>query len=126
MFLKESYDYSTELSKIRARLPKGKGVWPAIWMLLTDKPPTVDGQTAGEIDIMEHVGYIPTVPWQSSTRNYNGMIGTQVVQSHYMNDVTEKFHEYGFPDTGTNRFLIDDTVFHRFKNDGRGYKSSGL
>ena len=44
--------------EIRARLPGGKGVWPAIWMLPTDE---VYGAWAnsGEIDIMEVKGQEP-------------------------------------------------------------------
>ncbi|MBT8197235.1 MAG: glycoside hydrolase family 16 protein, partial [Acidimicrobiia bacterium] len=40
--------------EIRARLPHGQGLWPAIWMLPTDSP--YGGWAAGgEIDIMEAV-----------------------------------------------------------------------
>lgn len=44
--------------EIRAKLPIGKGLWPAIWMLPTD---WVYGgwPTSGEIDIMELVGHEP-------------------------------------------------------------------
>lgn len=43
---------------VRARLPIGRGLWPAIWMLPTDQ---VYGTWAasGEIDIMELVGHEP-------------------------------------------------------------------
>ena len=45
---------------IRAKLPKGQGIWPALWMLganITD----VGWPVCGEIDIMELVGHIPNV-----------------------------------------------------------------
>lgn len=44
--------------EIRAKLPKGQGVWPAIWMLPTQN---VFGgwPKSGEIDIMELVGHKP-------------------------------------------------------------------
>jgi beta-glucanase (GH16 family) len=46
--------------EIRAKLPSGKGYWPAIWMLPTDM---VYGgwPKSGEIDIMEIVGHQPNV-----------------------------------------------------------------
>ena len=46
--------------EVRAKLPAGQGVWPAIWTLLNDQP-EVGGTQYGEIDIMEFV-------WQDSTK----------------------------------------------------------
>lgn len=44
--------------EVRARLPIGQGLWPAIWMLPTDN--AYGGWAAsGEIDIMELVGHRP-------------------------------------------------------------------
>ena len=40
---------------IRARLPIGQGIWPALWMLGTNQP-TVGWPKCGEIDIMEMIG----------------------------------------------------------------------
>ena len=42
--------------EVRARLPSGQGVWPAIWMLGTAK---VGWPACGEIDIMEFIGKNP-------------------------------------------------------------------
>jgi beta-glucanase (GH16 family) len=44
--------------EVRAKLPQGKGVWPAIWTLGTNIS-TVGWPTCGEIDIMELVGKDP-------------------------------------------------------------------
>jgi len=40
---------------VRAALPYGKGIWPAIWML-GDNITTVGWPACGEIDIMELIG----------------------------------------------------------------------
>ncbi|MCL4156321.1 UNVERIFIED_CONTAM: hypothetical protein GTU68_065477, partial [Idotea baltica] len=41
--------------EVRAKLPIGQGIWPAIWMLPTDD--TYGGwANSGEIDIMEYKG----------------------------------------------------------------------
>jgi beta-glucanase (GH16 family) len=44
--------------EVRAKLPRGLGVWPAIWMLGADHN-TAGWPACGEIDIMEFVGKDP-------------------------------------------------------------------
>jgi beta-glucanase (GH16 family) len=54
----ESVDWKYGRFEIRAKLPEGQGIWPAIWLLPTD---SVYGTWAasGEIDIMELIGNLP-------------------------------------------------------------------
>jgi beta-glucanase (GH16 family) len=62
--------------EVRAKLPEGRGMWPAIWMLPT-KTPYGGWPACGEIDIMENVGYDPYVIVASAhTKAYNHSIGT--------------------------------------------------
>lgn len=51
-------DWTYGRFEIRAKLPKGKGVWPAIWMLPTDNY-YGSWAASGEIDIMELLGHEP-------------------------------------------------------------------
>jgi len=44
--------------EVRAKLPQGRGVWPAIWMLGSNIR-EVGWPACGEIDIMEFVGHTP-------------------------------------------------------------------
>src|SRR3954464_10612678 len=44
--------------EVRAKLPKGQGIWPAIWMMPTDNR-YGNWPNSGEIDIMELLGHEP-------------------------------------------------------------------
>ncbi len=55
---KNKGDWTYGKFEIRAKLPEGKGMWPAIWMMPTDS--AYGGWPAsGEIDIMELLGHEP-------------------------------------------------------------------
>ncbi|MDJ0277820.1 glycoside hydrolase family 16 protein [Sphingomonas sp. 2R-10] len=59
---------------IRAKLPCGRGIWPALWML----PPDGKWPDAGEIDILELVGYEPDMVHATlHTGAFNHARGTQ-------------------------------------------------
>lgn len=55
---REKGDWKFGKIEVRAKLPQGQGIWPAIWMLPTEN---VYGgwPKSGEIDIMEMVGHEP-------------------------------------------------------------------
>ncbi|MFK7925443.1 MAG: family 16 glycosylhydrolase [Bacteroidia bacterium] len=58
MVTKNKADFQFGRIDIRAKLPKGQGIWPAIWMLSTDQ--NYGGwPRSGEIDIMELIGNKP-------------------------------------------------------------------
>ncbi|MBR1584504.1 MAG: glycoside hydrolase family 16 protein [Clostridia bacterium] len=77
----------------RAKLPSGKGTWPAIWMLPTDGA-YGDWPASGEIDIMEHVGFDPDVIVQSihTARTHGDAASNHSVK---VPGVREDFHTYG-------------------------------
>ena len=80
--------------EVRAKLPTGKGTWPAIWMLPTDWK-YGDWPASGEIDIMEHVGYDQdTIHGTVHTASYNHSINTQKGKSIHVDGVSEEFHVY--------------------------------
>lgn len=110
--------------EVRAKLPEGRGTWPAIWML----PDTLrygGWPASGEIDIMEHVGYDPAVVHGTvHTSSFNHKIGTQVGKQHQVKDFSEAYHRYAVNWTEDQvEFIIDDKVYHTFKNNGSGYKA---
>ncbi|WP_332737115.1 glycoside hydrolase family 16 protein [Flavihumibacter sp.] len=121
MITKNKGDWKYGRIEVRARLPKGLGTWPAIWMLPTDWK-YGDWPASGEIDIMEFVGYMPdSVFFSVHTKSYNHSIGTQKTKGIFLSDTHENFHIYAI-DWKANEiiFLVDKKEVFRFtkeKND---------
>ena len=104
-------------------MPKGRGLWPAIWMLPTDWK-YGDWPVSGEIDIMEHVGYLPdSVFGTVHTGAYNHSIGTQKGAETFRTDLSEAFHVYVLDwDENEIRIYIDDELYFTFKNEKKTHK----
>lgn len=100
---------------VRARLPMGRGSWPAIWML----PTTIERMRwpdDGEIDIMEHVGFDPGVVHGSvHTTRYHHSIGTQKTGRVLVPDAGTTFHDYAIEWTPARiTWLLDGREYFRF------------
>lgn len=107
--------------EVRAKLPTGKGMWPAIWMLGVDIG-NVGWPTCGELDIMENVGYDPnTVHANIHTRAYNHVKGTNKGAKITVEKPYEDFHVYAmewFEDHID--FYLDGKQYFSFKNEKTG------
>lgn len=118
---KNKFDFKYGRVEVRAMLPKGKGLWPAIWALPTNWK-YGNWPKSGEIDIMEHVGYEPdSVYGTVHTEKFNHTIGTQVGKGVKINPY-EAYHIYAiewFKDRID--FYVDDQKYLTFKNNGKGY-----
>jgi beta-glucanase (GH16 family) len=104
----------------RAKLPCGRGTWPAIWML--SAPPEGRWPDDGEIDIMEHVGFDPGVVHGTvHTGGYNHVRGNHSSAQSRVADVCTEFHRYQMHWTPTRITVgIDDRNFYQYSNDGTG------
>ncbi|UFU15468.1 glycoside hydrolase family 16 protein [Curtobacterium sp. C1] len=60
--LKTEGTFTAQYGRVEARIkiPRGQGIWPAFWMLGADIG-QVGWPACGEIDVMENVGYEPTI-----------------------------------------------------------------
>ncbi|MGE0772395.1 MAG: family 16 glycosylhydrolase [Cyclobacteriaceae bacterium] len=112
--------------EVRAKLPSGKGTWPAIWMLSTDWK--YGGWPAsGEIDIMEHVGYDPgRVHGTLHSEKYNHIKQTQQEGIVTVADCQEVFHVYAIEWTEDRiQFFVDEQMYHEVirkpEDDYRGW-----
>jgi len=116
--------------EMRAQLPKGKGTWPAFWMLPESIQTGAENWPAcGEIDIMEHVGKDPNVVHHSlHTDLYNHIKGTQITYFEKYDDLFETFHTYEVEWTETSiAFYIDGIKkYEAFKGqDGKDTTNAG-
>lgn len=120
---KDKGDWLYGRFEIRAKLPTGKGTWPAIWMLPTERE-YGDWPSSGEIDIMENVGYNPdTIVASAHTETYNHIIGNQKNSCIACPDSYYTFHTYALEwESDEYRVYIDDVLYFTFKNEKSGYK----
>ena len=120
LLTKGKYDFTYGHIDVRARIPKGVGSWPAIWMLGSATP--LKWPDDGEIDIMEHVGYNHGVIHASAhTRKYFHRIGTQKTATTSLPDCSEAFHIYSLDwDAESITMLIDNKPYFTFKNEHSG------
>jgi beta-glucanase (GH16 family) len=107
--------------EIRAKLPKGMGTWPAIWML-GDNIKTVGWPACGEIDIMEEVWKEPNViNWSTHSKMLNWPKGTQKTYKAKINTATDQFHVYRLDWSEKSiQFYVDNRLYYTVQNDGRG------
>lgn len=110
--------------EVRAKLPTGKGTWPAIWMLGTNIR-QAGWPKCGEIDIMENVGYDPDVIHANvHTDKYNHVKGNGKGASTRIGKPYQDFHVYAvewFPDRLD--FFVDETKYFTYANEGAGETS---
>lgn len=103
--------------EVKAKIPRGRGTWPAIWMLASTEP--LGWPDDGEIDIMEHVGYDQGVIHGTvHCKKYNHVIGTQKSGTISVPDCSDNFHVYGV-EWNKDSLLIsmDGNPYFRFGNE---------
>ena len=118
-------DWTYGRFEVRAKLPAGKGTWPAIWMLPTTWNLGNGGwPDNGEIDIMEHVGYDQGVIHGSTHCNmYVWTKGTQKTATINIPDCTTAFHTYAMEwDKDQIKMFVDDKLYFTSLNEGKGWQ----
>lgn len=119
---KQKADWKYGKIEMKAKLPHGKGTWPAFWMLPTlDR--TMQWPLDGEIDIMEHVGYNQGMIYGTiHTDKYNGLIGTQKSDSLFISDAHTSFHVYGIEWSPSEiSWFVDDVKYLTLEKNNDDY-----
>lgn len=107
------FDFKYGRVDIRAALPSGQGIWPALWMLGSNIS-SIGWPSCGEIDIMEIVGHEPntlhgTAHWSGPGGQHIFMGGEKNVAA---NSLQKEYHVYSILwDDQQIRWLLDDQQY---------------
>lgn len=118
------FDFKYGKVEVRAKLPKARGSWPAIWLM-----PTTSAYGAwpasGELDIMEHVGNnLGKVLSTVHTKNSNWQNGGHLSNTKTIPTAHTAFHKYAIEwSEDSIRFTYDDTMHvYTYQNPHTDYK----
>jgi beta-glucanase (GH16 family) len=104
--------------EVRAELPRGRGLWPAIWTLGTNIG-SVGWPACGEIDIMENVGFEPDrIHANVHTAAYNHVNGQGRGSSVVVPGVHDGFHVYAI-EWAPERidFFVDEVHYFTYRKE---------
>ncbi|TYS17177.1 family 16 glycosylhydrolase [Rossellomorea vietnamensis] len=99
--------------EVKAKMPSGQGIWPAIWMMPEDEPFYGTWPVSGEIDIMELIGHEPdTIHGTIHFGNPH-----QQRQGHYYlpdgQSFADDYHIYSIEwEPGEIRWYLDGELYH--------------
>jgi beta-glucanase (GH16 family) len=99
--------------EVRAKIPIGKGIWPAFWMLGSNIK-KVGWPLCGEIDILEYVGREPDKVFTSlhTQDSHGNTINTKVTE---IKSIEEGFHVYSIDWTKDKiEFFVDQHSVYVF------------
>lgn len=99
--------------EVRAKIPTGKGIWPAFWMLGSNIK-QVGWPKCGEIDILEYVGREPHEIFTSlhTQDSHGNTINTQKTK---ISNIEEGFHLYAIDWTKDRiEFFVDNKSVYTF------------
>ncbi len=109
-------DWTYGFVEVRAKLPCGKGTWPAIWMLGSQG----SWPAGGELDILEHVGSRPDHVF-STVHTSSGSGGNGKGDGRSLSTACSQFHNYQMHWTAQEiRFGVDGQTHFVYRNAGTG------
>lgn len=117
-------NFSFKYGKIEmsAKLPAGKGSWPAFWMLPDAIKEGVNWPLCGEIDIMEYAAGVDAKLMHVSLHSelYNHSKDTQETHVEPLEGLCDGFHKYSCEwNEDSIAFSFDDQVLATFYRDKR-------
>lgn len=114
LITRDGFSFKYGRVDIRAALPSGQGIWPALWMLGSNIT-TTGWPSCGEIDIMEIVGHEPntlhgTAHWSGAGGGHIYLGGETTVANGTLQN---EFHVYSIIwDDQQIRWLLDNQQYY--------------
>ena len=122
VYAHETQGWLYGIFEARIKLPKGKGTWPAFWMMPCNNDFVANPwPKCGEIDIMEEVGVNPNYTSSSlHTEKFNHVMGTQITKERLTAGAEDGFHVYRLEWTPDYiKTYVDGKELLNFNNDGK-------
>ena len=110
--------------EVKAKLPQGGGIWPAIWMMGVNRT-KLGWPTCGEIDVMEFIGNHPediygTIHFPDPVLNQHKSNGSKIIEKK----LDKGFHVYAIEwNEQTIDIYFDKQKYHSFPIDVAGLGS---
>ncbi len=111
---KDKKEFQYGKMEVRAKLPQGKGLWPAFWMLGSNIS-QVGWPKSGEIDILEYIGKEPGQVFTSlhTQDSHGNTINTKKTK---IEGIEEGFHLYAIDwNKDQIAFYVDNHLVYTFK-----------
>ncbi len=120
---REKADFKYGKIEVRAKLPKGQGIWPAIWMMPTREDLYGGWPKCGELDIMELLGNDPAKVYQTLHYSKTGTdVQSQGTKSLSTGDFSDAYHVFSMEwEPGKINFYVDGTLT---KSESKWYTST--
>ena len=122
VYAHETQGWLYGIFEARIKLPKGKGTWPAFWMMPCNNDFGANPwPKCGEIDIMEEVGVNPNYTSSSlHTEKFNHVMKTQITKERQTVGAEDGFHVYRLEWTPDYiKTYVDGEELLNFNNDGK-------
>ena len=119
---KGRFDFTYGKLQMRARVPAGRGTWPALWTIAADYPHH-PWPGCGEIDLMEHVGFLPNrFHYTVHTEAYNHVRKIQRGAFEELDPVADAgFRDYGLIWSRDRlEWFADGVKVFEYRDDGTG------
>ena len=105
-------DFKYGKIEVKAKLPKGQGIWPAIWMMPTKEELYGGWPKCGELDIMELLGNDPAKVYQTLHYSRTGIdVQSQGSKTLSSGDFSDAYHVFSMEwEPGKISFYVDDKL----------------